>query len=72
MRRPWTDKAGNVLAHGDTVRHDEGDVETIFATDDEIYIAGQKDLWPLWAFPHIYVHSTSVSRLTEFLKELTL
>lgn len=65
----WTDRDGVPLSHGDKVRHDDGTLETIYKTSDDIYIEGERDLWPLWAFSFMSVGNQH--RLTEFTKEET-
>lgn len=40
------------LRHGDKIRHQNGDIETIYEWDGEKYIDGENSLFPLSEFNH--------------------
>jgi len=47
-----TIKEWNELKHGDKIKHENGDVETIYVWNGEKYIEGKKSLFPLAEFDH--------------------
>jgi len=47
-----TIKEWNELKHGDQIKHENGDVETIYVWDGKQYIEGEKCLYPLEEFDH--------------------
>jgi len=47
-----TIKEWNELKHGDKIKHENGDVETIYVWDGKKYIEGEKSLYPLEEFDH--------------------
>ena len=47
-----TIKEWNELKHGDKIKHENGDIETIYVWDGKQYIEGEKCLYPLEEFDH--------------------